>query len=257
MGSFAVEAVGPVTEIKAPVAERVRGRILDLKGEVEKLYVELAELLYQVVHSTLNGDPLWRAWGYNTFEDYAQYELGMKRAKAYYFMQIWKELHIKAGISKERLAEVDWSAAKELAPLAKTGILTEENSEEWLDKAKQTPVHQLAEEARAAKAGGGNTKVEVEKVYRVTYGLYEPQYENLMRALDVAKGLAQSDKSGHLLDLICTEFLAQYGTKHPNRKRAIQRYAKMLERTYGVKLIIVDDNDSIVHGKKLAAQLEA
>jgi len=626
MGSFAVEAVGPVTEVAAPAAELVRERILNLKGEVEKLYVELAELLYQVVHSTMDGDPLWQAWGYDTFEDYAQYELGMKRAKAYYFMQIWKELHIKAGISKERLAEVDWclpagspivcnprtknvekvekgdrvlsadgsftevvantvlradhlneikvdyfdalratdhhtfpvikggqqlfrsfyrhegrdhrrargllpnyqiepiradeikvgdmmlaprlsvsgagefesmppeffefagwyvaegyvdrgrlcigvtdsaaidrlteiaklvfpdytarrvledrkgsgwkdmhilrlskpggtrwtgslaqipkkfkawfgesvyvktfpneffgldatrirsflrglhggdgsgsdkavmvvhsvskelvdrvrlllsklgvpgglhctkrrlpehdlwnlyvgcadaeeifgsarlfkggrryhfyrrlkeglaivvrsvtripydglvyhletksgmfccpvqsynSSAKELAPLVKSGILTEKNSEEWLEKAKQKPVHQLAEEARAAKANGGAGKVEVEKVFRVTYGLYEAQYDNLMRALDIAKGLAQSDKSGHLIDLICTEFLAQYGAKHPNRKRAIQRYAKMLERAYGVKLIIVDDSDSIVHGKKLAAQLEA
>ena len=59
------------------------------------------------------------------------------------------------------------------------------------------------------------------------------------------------------MDLICTEFLAQYGAKHPNKGLAIKRFASMLERTFDVKLIIVDGKDSVVYGEDLVSDLES
>jgi len=256
MGTFDIQPTGPVAAITKTDAASIRKTVLGLKDKMEHLYIEFAEQLYLVVNSAVNGVSLWETWGYACFEDYAQQELGMKRAKAYYFMQIWKQLHINAGISKKKLGELNWSSAKELSPLVKQGIITEDNKDEWIQKAKTTSVASLIEEARAARELSPTTK-EVEKVFRVTYGLYEPQYDNLNKALDIAKVLADSDKPGHLLDLICTDFLAQHAGKHPNKKRALARHAAMVERSFGVKLIIVDDNDEIVHGKELANELEA
>jgi hypothetical protein len=255
MSSFDIQPTGPVEEITKTDAASIRKSVLGLKDKMEHLYIEFAEQLYKVVHSKVKGTSLWETWGYDSFEDYAQHELGMKRAKAYYFMQIWKQLHINAGISKKKLGELNWSKAKELSPLVKQGVLTEDNKDEWVQKAKTTSVSKLIEETRAAKTTASPTK-EVEKVFRVTYGLYEPQYDNLNKALDIAKILAESDKPGHLLDLICTDFLAQHAGKHPNKKRALARHAAMVERSFGVKLIIVDDNDEIVHGQKLVDHLE-
>jgi hypothetical protein len=256
MGSFDMQPTGPVSDITKTNASAIRKTVLGLKDKMEHLYIEFAEQLYLVVHSTVKGTSLWETWGYDSFEDYAQQELGMKRAKAYYFMQIWKQLHINAGIPKKKLAELNWSKAKELSPLVKQGVLTEENRDEWIHKAKTTSVSKLIEATREAKAGSPVSK-EVEKVFRVTYGLYEEQYDNLTKALDIAKVLAESDKPGHLLDLICTDFLAQHAGKHPNKKRALARHAAMVERAFGVKLIIVDDNDEVVHGQQAVDKLES
>jgi len=244
--------------LKKSEADVLRVELKKLRDTIESGYIEFSKKLWEAMHGTVNDDPLYQVWGYATFEDYAQSELGMKRGKAYYLSQIWEELHVKAKIPEKTIASLPWSHAKELAPLARSGGLTEKNVDGWVKKAKLEPVHQFAEEAKkAVQAHVSGTSDPPETIHRITVGLYEEQYRNFERAIEIAKTLAESDKTGHLIDLICTEFNAQYASQTKvDRGKAIKRYVAMMERTFGVRVLVLDPkNDEVLAGKDIAKDL--
>lgn len=239
-------------------ADSLRANLGNLKTQIEQGYIAFSKLLWKAVNGKVNDEPLYQVWGYATFDDYAETELGMKRGKAYYLAQIWGELHVHAQIPEAKIAEIDWSHAKELAPLAKAGGVTTKNVNEWVKKAKLQPVHQFAQEVKAAKAAHvSGTSEPPETVYRITFGLFEEQHKNFQIALEGAKQIAESEKMGHLIDCICLEFNAQYaGQKKIDRKKAIKRYVAMMERALSVRCIVLDpDDDTILAGKDVAKEL--
>ena len=96
-----------------------------------------------------------------------------------------------------------------------------------------------------------------ETIHRITIGLYDEQFKNYERAMRAASALAESDKTGHLLDMICLEFNAQYASKEGgDRLKAIKRYVAMMERVFGVRVIVIDpDSDAVLAGKDMAKEL--
>lgn len=241
--------------------KEAEGLRLNLKGlvkQIEDSYVAFAKQLWKAINAKVDGEPLFQVWGYATFDDYAETELSMKRGKAYYLAQIWGELHVSAKIPESKIAQIEWSKAKQLAPLAKSGGLTEKNIDDWVKKAQTQPVHQFTEEIKSAKAAHvSGTANPPEVIHRVTVGLYEEQFKNYERAIQAASVLAESDKVGHLWDMICLEFNAQYaGQQKIDRHKAIKRYVAMMERAFHVKVIVLDaDSESILAGKGLAKEL--
>jgi hypothetical protein len=239
-------------------ADSLRANLRGLRRQIEDSYVAFAKQLWKAINGVVGGDPLYQIWGYATFDDYAESELGMKRGKAYYLAQIWGELHVNAQIPESKIAEIDWSHAKELAPLAKSGGLTGKNVDDWVKKAKLQPVHQFAQEVKAAKAKHvSGTANPPETVHRITVGLYDEQHKNYERAIKAASELAESDKIGHLWDMICLEFNAQYaGKEKGDRPKAIKRYVAMMERVFGVRVIVIDpDTENVIVGKDMAKEL--
>ncbi len=73
----------------------------------------------------------------------------------------------------------------------------------------------------------------------------------MRRALKVAEKAAGSDKRGHLLDLICTDFL---GNRMEEAGVKINEALKSIERVYGVECIAIktDDDETVVFGAKAA-----
>lgn len=239
-------------------AESLRANLRNLRKQIEDGYVAFAKLLWKAINGKVESDPLYQVWGYATFDDYAESELGMKRGKAYYLAQIWGELHVNAQIPEAKIAEIDWSHAKQLAPLAKSGGLTAENIDHWIKKAKLNPVHQFTEDVKAAaKAHVSGTANPPEVVHRITVGLYEEQYNNFLAAVEGAKKIAESEKLGHLIDCICTEFNAQYaGSPKIDRVKSIKRYASMIERAFSVRVIVLDPStDKVLAGKDVVKDL--
>jgi len=239
-------------------AATLRTKLVTLRTQIEQGYTEFAKELWTAIHGTVNGESMYQVWGYATFDDYSETELGMKRGKAYYLAQIWGELHVNAQIPEDKIAQIDWSKAKELAPLAKAGGITVKNVDEWVKKAKLQPVHQFTQEVKSAKAAHvSGTANPPETVYRITVGLFEEQHKNYQIALAAAGKLAESTKTGHLWDMICLEFNAQYaGKTGGDRKTSIKRYVAMMERAFGVRTIVIDaDNDKVLAGKDMVKEL--
>jgi hypothetical protein len=118
-------------------------------------------------------------------------------------------------------------------------------------------VPQFEEETRAAvKAVVSGTNDPPQEIHRVTVGLFLDQFENWERALETARQISGSDKTGNCLDLICTEFNAQYAGKHPPKSQALKRYIAMIERAFGVRIIALNpDSDEILAGKDTAKEL--
>jgi hypothetical protein len=249
---------GDAISLNKKEADGLRVNLRSLRATIEESYVAFAKQLWKAIHGVVDGDTLFQVWGYATFDDYAETELGMKRGKAYYLAQIWGELHVNAKIPEAKIAEIDWSHSKELAPLAKVGGVTEKNIDSWIKKAKLQPVHQFAQEVKAAReAHVSGTTNPPETIHRITIGLYDEQFKNYERAMRAASALAESDKTGHLLDMICLEFNAQYVSKEGgDRLKAIKRYVAMMERVFGVRVIVIDpDSDAVLAGKDMAKEL--
>jgi hypothetical protein len=235
-------AVKPVVlpkKRKKRTKEEVRDRLVLLKQTVEASYLEMGRLLHRV-----QSDELWNEWSYSDFEHYTMDELGFRKGKASYLIRIWQKLKLEAGVSTNDLKGIGWSKAKEL-----TSVATAENVGEWLVKARKLSVPELNEVVRAAKDKANGTGTgEVSKKF--SFVLFEDQSVNVENALDTAGQIANSQKKGHLLDLICTEWLANHVKKDTERLPSI---IQQIERVFGIKLLMVPDEKVAA---KLAQMLE-
>lgn len=213
---------------------KVRKRIADLKKLVEDSYLELGQLLYEVFYGGY-----WKEWDYENFKLYVMDELGFHERKAQYLINIYKNLVIEAEVEPEQLESIGWSKAKEISRVA-----DKDNVEEWVEKAKESTVTELTNEVREAKAkdGSAGTDGVVERSHRLSFTLFDGQNDNVESALKIAAKIAESEKRGHLLDCICTSFQANVLEERGTSKRVseMMRVVESLERTFGVKIIVVD-----------------
>ena len=266
-------------------AEKVRRRARQLSKALDTGYLELAEILYHVYITPVNNDPsqgpLWTGWGYSSFGDYADQELGLARRKAERLRQIWFHVEERLGSQldrdlKKRLYAVGWSKLREIASL-----LIPENTEKWLHLAENGSHAQVAaaakqvrkrvDEARERKLAirenpdGGLTmdgfeeeeallrQIDIDddslKLRTKVFGLYPDQMANVEAALDRAEQLSKSDSSSNNLSLICMDFLATNDFGRENDPINILRYLSRMEQSLGVKLVAVDaKRKDVVYG---------
>jgi hypothetical protein len=103
-------------------ADKLRKRSKTLVRELDMGYVELAKLLYLAHEIPIDNDPkkppTYTRWGYETFGQFAQDELGLYRRKAERLRSIGRALEVElAGLDpalKERLTALGWSKLREL-----------------------------------------------------------------------------------------------------------------------------------------------
>ena len=287
-------------------SSKVRRKAKDLAGKLEFGYMDLAKILYLVDNTPIDNDPakgpIWKAWGYESFADYAEQELTMHRRKAQRLRQIWFRLEVELAELPEALradiTALGWSKVRELCR-----VLTLKNAAEWVTKAKacsypeleravtsyrtraleiqaevldarenetlenvdQSSSHMVASKAQQIRDAGSDITIpldalavpEVESLYPEHFNLYKGQKDTLKMALKRASELSGSDKKGHNLDLICTDFLS---TNHflkggPDEKL---RFLAKVENLLGVKLIAIDqDTNSILYGEQALLDLAA
>jgi hypothetical protein len=258
----AVEEQGATVEAEAPAVEGVvvasqqvgdEHEILDeirvVRHRMEEGYFQLAALLHKVWNGLL-----YQKWGFKTFDQFVEDELGFKKRKAQYLISIhqYVEKTITDDKVRAQLVEVGWTKVKELV-----GVIDDSNAEKWIENARKMNVLEVVEAAKEAlriKAGandaptdtddsGSGPKKPTGTVKRMSLGLYPEQKQNLDAALQLAGEIAHSDKQGHLLDLMATSFLAT------NVDRSTETLFKHVERSMGVRLIAIDNETSkIVYG---------
>ncbi len=259
-----------------PWAARVRRRAKELAATLDMGYMELARILYQVYDTPIDGErrkaPIYTAWGFRSFADYAERELGLHQKKAERLRLIWFKLEIELKDLdpqlKERMVALGHSKVREL-----TRILTIRNAKDWVDRAEGLTYRQLfaavqdegrrlglaqalsdAEKAEAvADASEGETALlpelaPVEERRRETFDLFPLQLANVRLALQKSMELGNTDKKGHALDLICTDFLATNDIMGGDLDKRL-RYVAKIERTLGLRLVAIDpEATEIVYG---------
>jgi hypothetical protein len=246
---------------------KIRRRARTLIRTIDQGYMELAEIIYKVWDTPVDGDArrasVAVAWGYRGYLHWAQEELGLNQQKTMRLRTVWERLEVQLGDkldpkTKRRIVKLGLSKVRVLVQ-----VISETNAEVWAEMAENLTQHELeAAVARARKAQKERNKAEGKPVPKVgeldeewdgadppedierfkwqNFFLAPEQNVNVMLALDRARELAESKRKGHLLDLICTEFLATNTFLKPDDPDTPLRFLAKFERLMGKRLVIVN-----------------
>lgn len=249
-------------EIDVNRTTAVRDGVVKLAEAGGKLEIMAGALLAEV-----RDGEYWKLWtrteastglekAFVSFEDYLDTEVPFKRRKAFYLLSIYDKFVKELAIPLDVLKTVEWSKAKEL-----TSIITKDNWESLLKAVATMSVRDViamvaAVRAKSSMSVTGSTDAEAghslvdpdvdespSSTVRMSFNLFKPQAENLKTALEIAKFEAGSDKPGHLIDMIATDYIAGRVAASTESFDALCGRLDMIigniERAFGVKLEVV------------------
>lgn len=192
----------------------------------DRLGLYFGEILYEVKKKEY-----WKVWKFNSFDEYVEKEINICRRKSYYLIQIYEKFVIELECPLDSLLHIPWNKAKELV-----SVITKENADELLkDLDKKT-----FDEVKKMKKKLSGSKSKDTSFKRMSFSLTDDQFDNVEQALDIAGQMSGSDKTGHLLDMICADFLSsriaeqELGAK--SLLNDINVHIDNLERVFGVKV---------------------
>ena len=236
---------------------QIRSTAKRVAKEIDTAYMKLAEVLYTVWDTPINGDPeqppVFTAWGYQSFHEYAEHELSLQRRKAEFLRRIYYILHVELEAMdtqmRERVAALGFSKVRELV-----GVLTLDNVQEWVERAEQSTYAELShlikvyrEKQRIAKKqaevdGGEVEPVSVpdeQKEVWERFMLFPDQHAIVQEALTAAAAITGSASKNHNLTMICMDYLATNGAAPPGTQ-AFRNYLANLEGIFNVRFMVVD-----------------
>jgi hypothetical protein len=266
-------------------ATYIRREARKLARDMDTGYMRLAKYLWEVYDTPIDGNPLragiYMSWGYSTFTEYAQKELGLSGRKAEYLKGIWYRLYVEDGGMnlpkdwEERLIQLGYAKVRELVR-----IMTAETAQDWIQKAEKVNYDFLIVEiteafqkvtaeynrirgqggsAKEAKAAREEAKQDVLPDPKVcvqkTYFFYDGQHENVEQAIERAREITGWKKGkandGQLLDLVCTEFLATNAFEKLDKATKIGMLHK-IGMFFGLNLVVIDPSapreEKIIYG---------
>jgi len=217
--------------------DELRSRILTIKTIVDVSYFELGGYLYWVHKKSF-----WKDWGYKRWRDYVEKEVGFSIRKVEYLERIWfwidaLDLPVK---KKKELVAIGWDKNKEVA-----GIVNEKNVDRVIKLAKETPsieFKQRVKEEFLKKPQPGSQ-------HRFSIILWEDQNETVRDAIDKAREIANTDKIGHALSLICLSYLSEV-VDLKNWRDAIVRLFIKYEKILGIKILAVGPDEKVLYKTK-------
>lgn len=278
-------AKSAATKVETPRTEEwTEERIQQYRDETKALahnldtgYMQLAERLYNIFDIPAPGDTAGRAlyevWGFQNIGDYAEQELCIHRKKAQRLRGIWYRLCVElSGMDpavRDRIVALGFAKVRELIR-----VLTVENAEEWAERAEEENFETLSqsvrnfldnvEAARQKAISEGKDPSEVEPdlptpevLQYETFPLYEDQHKIVESAIQRASELSGSDKRGHNLTLICTDFLATNDFLTGDETQRIG-YLQKIENVLGVRLVACDKKSGdLIHGLDNLEKMQA
>jgi len=250
-----IEGIVPHTG-KEPYSD-LRKAVLDLRGMIDKSRWELAGNLWKIHDETI-----YRHWGYINWDQYVEVEVGTTVRTTRYLIsmygwfvhEIGKEIADDTEREKmiEAVRELGWTKGRCLV-----GVANVDNVYDWIEKAQNMSSADLENETRkalAAKDGIDPDSVEKMKVFscgRVT----EEQHEIIEQALEMGEEALGSKKKGHIISMICQDYVATNMAQKGDRNRG--KYLDRIGAQFGVKLIAVDkETNKVVHGKAVLDKIQ-
>lgn len=260
----------------SPWTASTRDKLKSLVLDVDSNYMTLAKLLYEVWVAPASGDshrePIYITWGYNSYKDWVEAELGIDYKKAQRLKRIWYRLEIEMKELdpelKRRIIACGWTKVREVIK-----VLTLQNAQEWAEKAERLNYLELMKSVKEYKSTlldfyepetmtkDSDTSpfpTPEPKIHYERFALFKDQLDNLWAALHQASKLSNKDTKSLNLDLICTDFLATNSFLKLNIDQRAQFLSKFCD-LFGVDLVVVDrESKEIIMGidvlEKLASE---
>lgn len=241
----------------------------------DRLYLIQGEMLYEVMKNAY-----WVSWkfldedngkkrAYNSFDEFALLECGMKKSKARHLVDIYEKFVVNLKLPVKVLRDLEWTKARELL-----NFITKDNWKEHVDKIKSMSVRQVKVYVLDMKGKGGirkGSKGELEDDFEddfnevgeesteikksksrksgatneifeeITFSLSLEQLEMVNLALNLAGRISRSESRGNQLHLVCTDFVTTAGKgSDDDTLIRLDVILKHLEQTFGVKLVVAD-----------------
>lgn len=235
--------VGEASSEHADIREKIKAHITGAEDE----HWALSTLLWECYDAAM-----YTTWGFASWKEYVEKELDFQQRKAEYHTSVGKWFKNMPPNAQDWARGLGFSKVRLI-----TGIVTPENIAEWRQKLDGKSFREIEDMMKGARdeSGGkskdGDDDESENKLKNVNLKFFPEQHVNFTRATDIAKGMAESDKISHAVDLICTDFLATNGGIE-----TVQDYLKKVEKATGVRLVGYDPaEDAVVYGGKLIQEL--
>lgn len=250
---------------------KIRRRARALVKSIDQGYMELAEIIHTVWSTPVNGERhnacVTVSWGYENYVQWAEEELGLHKRKAERLKAIWDHLHVTLGgkldrRTQKKIIALGWTKVRELIR-----VIDEHNAEQWVEMAEHLNYTELCaairqaltDQEKGAQAAAVGTNEEDEEDWRgadppkdadrfkmIHFNLTPEQKANVELAIERAKQMAESDRPGHCLDLICTDFLATNDFRKADDSDTPLRFLAKFERLLGKRLVVIDPNNWVI-----------
>lgn len=242
---------------KAEMVAGTKDEAVQLDKEIVRLakvtnetFIHLGEKLSEIMDKRLyrffkdeNGQP------FSKFEDYVSARLGIETRAAFKRLFVYRKLCTEAGMSKDAVSQIPYSKALLVAQVADMDDV--KDVEMWVEKAKGQSFGKFQEEAKWHKRKQGGSDTGEVLVLSLHFKLTSAQMDNVNEALKTASVAAESKKDGHLLDLICTSYMANEALKENVDDVGLKRILMDLERAYGLAILVVKDERVVFGSKKM------
>jgi len=231
--------------------EELREKIRKTAKAIDQHYVALGGQLYDVANRKL-----YRNWGYPTFNDYLENDVGIGRRRGQRLRQIWKRLIKDFGVDKNLLIGARYSNIMGIMSLVRPKILTKATATDWVMRAKTLTYAALKEDIKAAMAlreadeNATITPASVEdaeirttesNTTRKQFKFTDDELSLVEEALSEAYDGTGSDRPGHLLANICTFFVANRASDEVMKQFLLDK----LTAVYGGRFIHLEDEEMI------------
>jgi len=232
----------------------VRKKIINLANQIDKCRWELAGYLKRVFEENL-----YIHWGYKNWDEYVETELPISprtvRAIKYLFNTLESNLLV-SDEKKEKIQDLGWTKATQLARLEKAKILKPDNMDEWIEKADKTSAVKLKETVKKeiSKSKGED---EPEIFRNKTFRLAVDQLEIVENAIQMASAMLESDKPGHCISMVCQDFVATNMFQKRKDRSLMGQYLNKIGAILGARIIAVDkETGKVIHNSKLFEKMK-
>ncbi|MCD6429384.1 hypothetical protein J7L09_01680 [bacterium] len=138
---------------KSKIAFELHQKIKKIKDNIAVSYIYLAKYLKEIKEKKL-----YKYLSYNSFEEYlSSPELQISHTKAYDLIRIYTKYCEEFGVPLEEMT-AHWTVIRETLP-----VVTKENYEEWLHRARELSRSDLKLEIKQLKSGIDPSKCEHDK----------------------------------------------------------------------------------------------
>jgi len=186
---------------------------------VDSNYIKLGGVL-----AVIRDHEWWKAGGYETFSKCLEEKFGLQYRKGAYLIQTYENL-ISSGVAWSKVKELGWSRLRVVS-----SVLTKENVDEWVEKAKGLTVLQLYDVVKAFKAQtletSGIKPDEIENTTTtISFKVHVDQKETIKQAVEKARKEANTEFDAVALEAICINYLGGGKvTKPKSLKSVMEKY---------------------------------
>ena len=201
--------------------EQAKSEAVTTSDSVAGTYYSLGGILSRIQEEKWYGE-----WGFGTFNDYVEKELGFSPRKARYLITNFNDL-VNSGVCWDDVKDISWSRLSIIS-----GVITKENVADWVQKAKD--LNRPSLQAAVAKAKEGTlpksgSEPPLSTTTTLTFKVHQDQKDSIKQAVDKAKGEAGTEFDGVALEAICLSYLAGSSKTKPSGLKSTMKKAGFME----------------------------